>query len=63
MKKLQTKTKVTLCVLLVIIILPILMIVGRACSWAGKAADVVAAELDPAYLLQKYEWFKNTAAQ
>lgn len=32
-------------------------------NWAGKAADVVAHEVDPAVLQQKYEWFKNAAAQ
>lgn len=35
----------------------------RGCRWAGRAADVVEAELDPAFLLRKYEWFKDTAAQ
>jgi hypothetical protein len=38
-------------------------IVQRGCSWAGKAADVAAQQVDPALLLKRYEWFKEVAAE
>lgn len=46
---------------LVVFVLILFAILGRACSYAGKAADVVMHEVDPAYLLKKYEWFKNAS--
>lgn len=49
----------------------ILMLAGgvlmKGCSfatgWANKAVDVAAAQVDPAALLKKYEWFKDASAQ
>lgn len=34
----------------------------RACNYANRAVAVAIAEVDPAYLLKKYEWFKNASA-
>ena len=34
-----------------------------ATGWANKAVDVAAAQVDPAALLKKYEWFKDASAQ
>lgn len=50
-------------IILIVLAIILLVVAGKACSYVGKAADVVAKEIDPAYLLQKYEWFKNAAAQ
>ena len=47
---------------LIIFALLIFSVLGRACNWAGKAADVAMHEVDPAYLLKKYEWFKNASS-
>lgn len=37
-------------------------IISFGANYARKAANVVAREIDPAVLLQKYEWFKDAAA-
>lgn len=34
----------------------------RACNYANRAVAVAAAEVDPAYLLKKYSWFKDASA-
>lgn len=38
-------------------------VIGRACSYAGEAAQVAQSELGAKALLRKYEWFKDAAAQ
>lgn len=38
-------------------------VVCGVCNYGQKAAKVVAQEIDPQVLLQKYEWFKDAAAQ
>ena len=48
-------------ILLVLISLPLGLLM-RGCSWWSRANDVVSHEVDPAYLLQKYEWFKDASA-
>lgn len=40
----------------------IIGVVGGALGWFSKAATVVSQEVDPAYLLKKYEWFKDVSA-
>jgi Skp family chaperone for outer membrane proteins len=35
----------------------------RGCAYVNRAADVAAAQVDPATLLKRYEWFKDAAAQ
>ena len=50
-------------ILTALVMLLIIMSVGcTACNWGSKAVAVVAKEVDPAYLLKKYEWFKDQAA-
>lgn len=34
----------------------------RGCAWWSKANDVAFHEVDPAYILKKYEWFKEASA-
>jgi hypothetical protein len=34
-----------------------------SCRYVRRAADVAAAQVDPATLLKRYEWFKDVAAQ
>lgn len=53
-------------VVAVLVLLPILLIgchiLGAGWNWVGKSIDVVSKEVDPAYLLKKYEWFKDASA-
>lgn len=37
--------------------------IGTVFGWFGEAAQVAREELGPRALLQKYEWFKDAAAQ
>jgi len=58
------KAMLTICFVIGLpIVLAVVTIGARGCQWAGGAVDVVANEVDPAYLLKKYEWFKDAAAQ
>lgn len=45
-----------------VLLIVVLSIVGRACSWLGGAANVAQQELSVKELLRKYEWFKDAAA-
>lgn len=49
--------------LVVIVALTVLGIFGRAVGWFGEAAQVAREEFGPRAMLQKYEWFKDAAAQ
>ena len=54
----------TLKSLIAIISLFIIFIFGvKTCNYVGKMSSVVEQQTDPAILLKRYEWFKNTAAQ
>lgn len=33
------------------------------CGWLGRAAQVTSEETDPRVMLNRYEWFKDAAAQ
>lgn len=46
-----------------IVLLAVLVVLGFAFNWIGSAANVAQQQLDPALLLQRYEWFKDAAAQ
>lgn len=66
----MTPSKIAIAVTCLVIGIPVLLVAGlilkgcnAATGYAGKAIDVVAAQLDPATLLRKYEWFKDAAAQ
>ena len=48
-------------ILLMIIAIPF-GILGRGCGLVHSAVNTVANEIDPAYLLKKYEWFKDCSA-
>jgi hypothetical protein len=50
-------------IFMIILAFVLLWIVGAALGWFGRAADVVQQEVDPAVLLQRYQWFKDAAAQ
>lgn len=57
-------------ILAAVILLPALILLGigmKGCSiasgLANKAVDVAVAQVDPALMLKKYEWFKDAAAQ
>jgi len=50
-------------VALLVGLLLILVVVGPVLNWMGKASTVVQEELDPRTLLNRYEWFKDTAAR
>lgn len=66
MNKGRTIVEVLLIIVVLLIVLPVgcgLLIAGRGCGYMNRAANVVMQELDPAALLQKYEWFKDAAAQ
>lgn len=41
----------------------LLGLVGHGLGWFGEAAQVAQEQFGPRALLQKYEWFKNAAAQ
>lgn len=41
----------------------VLGMAGRALGWFGEAAQVAQEQFGPRALLQKYEWFKDAAAQ
>jgi hypothetical protein len=47
----------------IIFLLIVLSVVSFVINWTGKAADVVAHEIDPQVLQQKYEWFKDASSQ
>ena len=49
---------VLLCVVTVV-----LSLVGGLCHYMGRVVDVASEQLDPALLLKKYEWFKESYAQ
>lgn len=49
-------------IVLVLFLMIPLGIVARGCNWIDRAATVVSKEVDPAYLLKKYEWFKDASA-
>ena len=58
--------KITLIFLAVLLFLPVTCSISiglRGCRWMNRAANVAEQELDPAFLLRKYEWFKDAAAQ
>ncbi|HLC98922.1 MAG TPA: hypothetical protein VJC00_02845 [Candidatus Nanoarchaeia archaeon] len=50
-------------VLIVLIVFVGLSILGFVLGWFGEAAKVTQEEFGPDAMLQKYEWFKDTAAQ
>ena len=53
-------------VMLLLLMLAIVAIpfglMGRGCNLVNSAANTVAKEVDPAYMLKKYEWFKDASA-
>ena len=49
-------------VILVAICIGVFTIVGGACSYVGKVADVAQQEFDPHELFRRYVWFKDAAA-
>lgn len=51
-------------VFLAVVILGVLVaVIGYALGWFGEAAKVVQDEFGPRAALEKYEWFKDAAAQ
>lgn len=47
----------------ILTVLVALLVINYACDYAGRTAAVVDQQIDPAVLQQKYEWFKDAAAQ
>ena len=45
-----------------LVIFGILSLVGFVCNYAGRVIEVAMEEVDPAVLLDKYEWFKDASA-
>jgi len=50
-------------IILVIICIAILSVLSMTLHWCGRAADVAVQEMDPAVLLARYMWFKDSSAQ
>jgi hypothetical protein len=48
---------------LIMFALFVLSITGSLLGWFGRAQQVVEQQVDPFVLQQKYEWFKDAAAQ
>ena len=48
---------------LAIIIIGALAVAGNVLWFGGRTMDVVRQEIDPGRLLEKYEWFKDAAAE
>lgn len=46
-----------------ILLLIVLSLVGRACTWTSGALDTVQQEVSAKELLRKYQWFKDASAQ
>ena len=44
-------------------IITIIVFLGSMLGWCGEAKDVARKEFSPSAMLEKYEWFKNAAAQ
>lgn len=55
-------SSVSLIVTLVVIFI-VVGVTGWALGWFGEAVEVIEEEFSPSELLQKYEWFKDTAAE
>lgn len=54
---------IALFVLFIILIFSLAFgILGTGCEWLGKAKTVALQEVDPSYLLKKYEWFKDASS-
>ena len=49
--------------LLVMVVVAGLSVVGYGLGWFGEAAKVAQEEFGPRAMLEKYEWFKDAAAQ
>lgn len=58
----MTKTKIALIVIGIVVLFGACSILRFACNYAGKTAQVIQKEIDPANLLKKYEWFKDASA-
>jgi len=46
-----------------ILLLIVLSLAGRACTWTSGALDTAQQEVSAKELLRKYQWFKDAAAQ
>lgn len=46
----------------VIVVIALIIGVGTVLNYAGRTVDVVAKEIDPAVIQQKYVWFQNQKA-
>lgn len=47
----------------IILLLIVLSLVGRACTWTSGALDTAQQEVSAKELLRKYQWFKDASAQ
>lgn len=46
-----------------ILLLIVLSLAGRACTWTSGALDTAQQEVSAKELLRKYQWFKDASAQ